>query len=109
MISILRALVIALKLAVFPIALISNGEFNFTPFTVTTEPLHIIAVVDTILCPFIDIASAPEFFISFIISLRSSSCTNTLLIFTPNSFAVAASLSLSVNIIPDPVISVSPK
>ena len=92
-------LVIPERVAVLPIAFISNGEFSLTSFIVIIAPLHVIAVVKTILCPFIEIASAPVFFNSLTICLKSSSCTKLCAKSIPFSFS---SLSLSVNVIPEP-------
>ena len=59
-----------------PIAFISNGEPILSPFIFIVFPPHIIGVVKIILWLFIDIASAPAFFNSFITFNKSKSCIN---------------------------------
>ncbi len=54
-----------------PIAFITNGELIFSPFTFITFPSQFIAVVDTTLCSFIEIASAPAFLSSLTTSNKS--------------------------------------
>lgn len=53
-----------------PIALITNGLPTFSPFICITFPAQLILVELTILFPFIEIASAPAIFNSFIIATK---------------------------------------
>ena len=58
-----------------PIALITNGLPTFSPFICITFPAQLILVELTILFPFIEIASAPATFNSFIIATKLPSWT----------------------------------
>ena len=77
-----------------PIALIVNGEPTLSPFIFIIAPPHCIDVVETTLWSFIDIASAPVFFNSFIILSTSMSCNSKSLGF--NTVVGSNLLSLSV-------------
>ena len=60
-------------------ALISKGLPTFTPLIWITLPTQVMAEDCTILCPLMLMASAPEFFSSFTMALKSESWIISLL------------------------------